>query len=308
MLDPGLRFEGFDTEDWTRLVELLRGRPGSVQEAGLIVVHDQGRVRKALRTQGAGTLRPGEPWPQSLAGVARRETVGWVVALEAGALDAWMDWVGEHAGRDHDLLDQLLVAWEGLRDLAVRGRLVTWPTAASSVPVPRRATILGAMGLVCPPGQSVLIAAWDGGRLWTSLAVRTSGSGIDWMMGPESFRVSVEAAGPNPEALWACLLDGVRDRMGPVALGIAADRTQWDQIAGSTEMGAWAKAVVTGRIIVEPVGRGLAVPLAADASRMVVSTVRAVMGWRNDVGMRDGGAKDVARLWRLAEGLWSLRR
>lgn len=308
MLDPGLRFEGFDTEDWTRLVELLRGRSGSREEAGLIVVHDQGRVRKALRTEGPATLRSGDPWPQPLAAVARRETAGWVVALEAGALDAWMDWVGAHVEREHDLLDQLLVAWEGLRDLAVQGRLVTWPTAASSVPVPRRATILRAIGLVCPLGQSVVIAAWDGGKLWTSLAVRTSASGLDWMMGPESFRGPVEAAGSSPNALWSSLLHEVRACMGPVALGVAADKTQWDQIAGTTEVGAWAKAVVGGRILVEPMGRGLAVPLAVDASRMVVSTVRSVMGWRNGAGTRDAGAKDVARLWRLAEGLWTLRR
>ena len=306
MLDPGLRFEGFDTDDWTRLVELMRGRPGSGDEAGLVVVHDQGRVRKAIRTEGRVSLRSGETWPQPLERVARRETARWVVALEAGALDAWMDWVGKGVGRQHDLLDQLLLAWEGLRDLAVQGRLVTWPTAASSVPVPRRAMILRAIGLLCPAGQSVVIAAWDGGKVWTSLAVRTSGSGLDWMMGPESFRGSVEAAGPNPDAMWACLLDRVRERMGPVALGIAADRTQWDQVAGTTELGAWAKAVVSGRVKVEPLGRGLALPLAVDASRMVVSTLRSVLGRRN--GEEDRGAQDVARLWRLAEGLWTLRR
>lgn len=306
MLDPGVRFEGFDADDWTRLIELVRGR-AEVPEAGLVVVHGRGRVRKVLRTEGQARLAPGETWPQPIAQLTHREGVAWLVAVEEGALDAWMGWIGRKVQRQNDMLDQLLVAWEGARVLATEGKLVTWPTSIETVPVPSRAMILGAVGLVCPPQQSLVIAVWDEGKLWTSLVLRRSTSGFDWMLGPLDFRGDVEAAGPDTEAMRRCMLELVKRRMGPVALGIAADRATWRQVMTQSGVGAFTKAALTGAVRVEPFARGVALPLAVEASSMTVAMLRSTLG-RTERSSEGTGEQTFGQLWRVAEGLWSLQR
>jgi hypothetical protein len=305
MLDPGVRFEGFDADDWARLIELMRGR-AEVVEAGLVVVHVQGRVRKALRTEGLAQLAPGESWPQPIAQLTQSEGVAWLVAVEEGALDAWMSWIGRKVQRHHDMLDQLLVAWEGARGLATEGKLFTWPTSIETVPVPSRAMILGAVGLVCPPREAVVIAVWDEGKLWTSLALRRSTSGFDWMVGPLDFRGEVEAAGPDTESMRRCMLELVRQRLGPVALGIASDRATWRQVTQSG-VGAFTKAALTGAVKVEPFARGVALPLAVEASAMTVAMLRATLG-KTERSSEGSNAQTLVQLWRVAEGLWSLQR
>jgi len=310
MLDRNLRFEGFDTEDWTRLVELMRGRAGAGADAGLVVVHEARRVIKAVRTEGGATLRSGDPWPQPLDEVARRETVRWVLSVETGALEALIGEVARRVEQRHDMLDQLLVAWEAARRLATEGRLATWPTSVASIPIPKRPVLLRALGLICPPEQCVVVAAWEAGGLWTSLVMHRSSAGFDRIVGPDALRAEVETAGPEPEAMWAKLMLTVREQIGPVGLGIAAEHATWLQVATAHEAGAWARAVASGEVRIDPFARGVALPLAVDASRMALEVLRSALGRtgrQGNLGVA-GSATDFAQLWQVVEGLWRLHR
>ncbi len=308
MLDPGVRFEGFDTDDWTRLFDLLRMGGSSDPDAGLVVVHERGRVVKAFRTEGNASLASGQHWPQPLAEVGARHGARWVMAVHIGALDAWAEGIASHVKRRHDMLDQLLLAWEQARKLSEEGRLETWPTPVSSIPVPTRAMLLGALGLICPPEQALVLAAWDRGGLWTSLAIRRSTEGFDWIVGPDQVRGLVEA-GADEAAMWERLLGWTRERLGPVALGIAGRHETWVQLGRSREAGAWARAVASGEMRVDPFPRGLAVPLAVDASRMAWLMLRSALGRRMGTtrSPEADGAWGFAQLWRVAQGLWSLQ-
>lgn len=311
MLDADVRFEGFDSEDWTRLVELMRTRSGSEAEPGLLLVHDGTRVVKVLRTVGQAQTRPSDPWRPALDQLARNERVGWVVALDSGALEAWMSAIGARVGREHDAIDQLLIAWDEARRLALEGRLETWPASAGTLPVPSKNVVLAGLSLVCPPRESLLVAVWDRETLWTSVALRRSERGFDRIIGPDGMRADVEAVGPKPDVMWRRLISLVESRCGPVGLGIGADRSTWTQVMGASEAGSWAKAVATGKVKVEPLARGLALPLAVDVSRAALGVLRTAVGRASGPReeARGGGTlQDIARLWQIAQGLLSLQR
>lgn len=311
MLDRNVRFEGFDTEDWTRLLELMRSGPATEPEAGLIVVHQAGRVLSSYRTGSGPWLDPGEPWPQPLAELGTRASVRWVLAAQAGALDTWAARIASRIRPTDDMLDQLIMAWQQARQLAAEGTLETWPTSLASIPVPGRGVWTSALGWICPPGQSLVLAAWDADRLWTSVVLRRSDAGFDRIVGPDGMREEVEAG--TPAEMWKRFKQVVSSTLGPIGAGVAGDLTVWRQVATWREPGAWARAVASGEMVLDPFPRGLTLPLALDASRMALMTVRDALGRRFGAGRaetEDGslGAADFASLWRVAEGLWTLQR
>ena len=311
MLDRNVRFEGFDTEDWTRLLELMRSDPATEPDAGLIVVHEAGRVLKSYRTGGGTPVEHGERWPQPLAELGRRAAVRWVLAARAGALDAWSAGLARRIRPGDDMLDQLILAWQQARQLAVSGQMDTWPTSLASIPVPTRGVWLSAVGWICPPRQSLVLAAWDGGELWTSLVLRRSDAGFDRIVGPDGLRDVLGNGTLKPEEMWQRLKERVSSALGPIGVGVAGDRGTWQQMGTWREPGRWARAVASGQMVLDPFPRGLALPLALDASRMALLVVRSALGRRFGAAGSEGDdalGADFASLWRVAEGLWTLQR
>jgi hypothetical protein len=64
MLTKDVRFEGWTTEDWSRLLSLWKGsgETASGPRGGLIVIHSQGRVRKILHTTRGRIEKEGVTW------------------------------------------------------------------------------------------------------------------------------------------------------------------------------------------------------------------------------------------------------
>src|SRR4051794_36126007 len=97
MLTKDLRFEGFTTEDWSRLLSLWKstrpegdraGAPSAaeVPRGGLLVIHSGGKVRKLYHTT-SGRIDPAAmTWPAPLADLAARYRARWVLASEAATL------------------------------------------------------------------------------------------------------------------------------------------------------------------------------------------------------------------------------
>ena len=118
MFTNDLRFEGFTTQDWTRLAKAFRPRPGvepsSESGGGVIVVTADGRPVKLLSTRtgriqltGARSERSVSAleWPVSLESLAGAFDASWAVELEWSALNDLMDAWADKLVPDHDAFD-----------------------------------------------------------------------------------------------------------------------------------------------------------------------------------------------------------
>ncbi len=293
MLTANVRLEGFDTQDWLSLWAILgpsqRAASTSQQGGGVVAIHQGRELRKLLHTRRGAMDRSGHPWPMSAEVLAAKHDARWGLVLEHGALDAIMELSAAPMRPDDDLLDQVLTTWRVVRSLARQGRLDLWPGSLRTVPVPAKELILGAMNLFVPDGQSIVIAAWAGSRLHTSLALHRAGAGFDVVLGPDELRGELGAVHGNRRSAHRKLCGLVERRMGRVAMGMSADTAVWATMVGDSEPGRWARMVGAGDVVIEPMPAGVAIPIAIDAGRVAFVTLRAVAR-RMGVGPRDEGA------------------
>ena len=316
MLDPALRFDGFDAEDWTRLGSMLRPRESAQGGQGLVVLRDGPTIRKVL----SGDLQPvvmkDACWAMDLVATAKQRGAPWVVVLQVGALETLMDRLAAQSERGQDALDQILSAWGIAKALVAEGQMTVWPSGIMTVPVPTRRMVLGALSLVCPARQSVVLASWsETGALWTSLAMRRGEGGLDAMVGPIGIRERMAATLEGTKATHEALIAAVEEDMGPVAVGISARVDVWDQLAEQPGVGGWARAAASGAMRLEPFPRTLAVPLAVDATRMVYGVARSAVGRlltrRREAEGGDASAgtlSDLLEVWGVVQGLMRLQR
>lgn len=306
MLTPDVRLEGFDTQDWVGLWAMLgpsRGAAPADGGGGVIAIQERKRLRKLLHTRTGVIELNGHPWPMDAEALAAAHGARWAVVLEVGALDAVMERSAEQMKADDDLLEQVLGTWRAARAVAREGKLDAWPGSLRTVPVPTKELVLRAMDLFVPDGQCVVMGAWEEGRLHTSVALRRSGGGFDTVLGPCELREEMGVMPGDLRAAHRRLCDLVSRRLGRVALGLSARREQWSEIVGQGEAGHWARLVAAGRVIVQPMPTGVALPIAVDAGRVAYLTVRA-MGRRMGLGGPErSGDEQVPEL-----DLWTMLR
>jgi hypothetical protein len=149
MFTKDVRFEGFTTEDWARLVALWKRSSDSGQQAprgGLLVIHAGGRVRKLLHTTQGRLDKEAETWPVSLATLAAKHGARWVLAAPTGGLEQLAERWSERTRQADDLSAQVRRLFEILRELVAEGVLELWPnqldppSKTRSRPCFRRAT------------------------------------------------------------------------------------------------------------------------------------------------------------------------
>ena len=90
MLTKDVRFDGWTTEDWSRLLSLLKSAPEAEPQApsgGLLLLHEGGKIGKLLHTTRGRIEKDGETWPSPLSTLAARHGARWVVAAPLGGLE-----------------------------------------------------------------------------------------------------------------------------------------------------------------------------------------------------------------------------
>ena len=117
MLAPDVRFEGFTTSDWGRVLTLFRPRPKATEardperpRGGIIAIHEHGKLKKLLHTI-VGRLRLDEAqrdWPLSAQAIAVRHQASWAAILSWGVLEDIMDRFAARVRRGDDLTAQTL--------------------------------------------------------------------------------------------------------------------------------------------------------------------------------------------------------
>ncbi len=294
MLTADVRFEGFTATDWSRVLSLFAPQKASGgardperPRGAIIAVHGDGRLRKLVHTR-VGRLRLDDvvaEWPLSPEELARRHDASFAAIIEMGALESIMDRFGEKVQRHDDLTAQTLLLLSLAQSEVLGGRIRYFPMRLSGVPIPGRGVIHGTLDAVCPAGTTILVGLFDGGELWTSIALRRHASGcFDAIVGPDEIRRDMGLLAGDFRRDYRHLARTVERRMGRVSLGLFAEMQTFKRLEVDPKPGAWAKAVAIRDVILSPVPPLLAIPLGVDAGRAALSSVRVVLdrvdAWR----------------------------
>jgi hypothetical protein len=287
VLASDVRFEGFTATDWSRVLSLFAPRKTTGGErdpdrpgGAIFAIQGEGRLRKLVHTR-AGRLRLDDvqgDWPLSPEELARRHHASFAAIIEMGALEGIMERFGARVRRGDDLTAQGLLLVSLARDEVLAGRIQHWPARLAGMPIPGANVVNGTLDAICPGGTSVLVGLFDGGELWTSIALRRhSSGGFDWIVGPDDIRRDVGLLAGDFRRDYRHLLRTVERRMGRISLGCFADASTFRRLEVDPNPGAWAKAVAVRDVILSPVPPALAIPLGIDAGRAAFSAVRSVL-------------------------------
>lgn len=295
MFSAGVRLVGFTTSDWERLLSLFRPRrPASeVRDpdrptGGVIGVHDGGRLVKLLHTK-AGRLRLDElgAAPTSAEGLARAAHASWALLLERGALDRVMERFAERLRAGQDLTEQSLLLFDALRREMARAPgaaaaglapIELWPGRLGAVPLPSKAMVDGAIESVCPVGRALALGVFEGGELWTSLALRREAQGFDLILGPDELRADMGLLSGDWRRDYRHLARAVEDHANAhLSFGVFSEVSTLRRLEVDPTPGAWARAVAVRDLLLSPVPPALAIPLGLDATRGVLGIFRGVL-------------------------------
>ena len=275
MLTREVRFEGFTVPDWLRLLSLFErpeppahdGGEAPKPEGGLVVIHDEKRVRKLLHTRVGRLDIAGERWPSPLDELCKRHHAAWGVAFSYGALDEVMERFGARAQRSDDIARQALGLAHIVREMAAEQAIVATPYRLAKMPLPSHAVIARTLESLCPTGRSIALGLFDGGELWTALALGRGAGGVDLILGPEELRGEMGLLSGDWRRDYRHLVRAVERRSAPLAAGLFTEVKTLRRLWGERRPGAWARAAGVRDIIVSPVSFAVGLPLVIDAAR-----------------------------------------
>ncbi|HSN96722.1 MAG TPA: hypothetical protein VLS89_00445 [Candidatus Nanopelagicales bacterium] len=285
MLAPDVRFEGFTATDWTRVLSLFQPRRdlGEARDparprGGVIAVHTGGKLRKLLHTE-VGRLRlddAARDWPLGAETLAERHRASWSIVLEAGTLESIMERFGARVRRGDDLTTQTLLFLQLAHDEYLAGCIDAWPLRLRGVPVPTPGMVRGTFDSVCPIGKTMVLGLFEGGELWTSIALRRGARGFNLVLGPDEVREDMGLLAGDWRRDYRHLARAIEHRAGPLSLGCFAEAPTLRSLEVDPTPGAWARAVAVRDVILSPVPPALGIPLGIDAGRAALAAVRAV--------------------------------
>jgi hypothetical protein len=279
VLTADVRFEGWNTESWTRFLSLWEPRAAPEREpnrprGGIIAVHDGKRLRKLVSTR-TGRLDPSRPWPLPPAELASEHGASWVLSGHLGALDEVMERFGARSQRGDDLTRQALVLVELVRDMLDEGALESWPRRLKGVPVPTVQMIERAVGSVCADGHAILLGLFQGDSLWTSFLARRRGMLFDCVIGPEELRDAMGPLSGEWRRDYRHLVGLVEDHYAPLSLGCFAEVTTFRELLHDPRPGAWSRAVTVRDVALSPVPAGIGLALGVDGARYAFDHLKA---------------------------------
>jgi hypothetical protein len=299
VLTADVRFEGWTTEDWIRLVRLWQPRATPDREptlprGGLIIVHEHGQVLKVLHTK-RGRLDPTVVGPPS--GVSRElalalesgeaatlerlagdHNAAWALGLRLGALDEVMERFGARSRRHDDLTEQSLKFVEIVHEMISEGAIATWPQRLRGFPIPTAPVARRALDALCGEGRTVALGLFDAEGLWTSFVARRRGAAFDLIAGPDELRPALGLLSGDWRRDYRHFARAVEDRYGPMGFGCFAELSTFRALQTDTSPGAWTRAVAVRDIVIArmPVAVGLA--LGLDGARYALQGLIAVAG------------------------------
>lgn len=285
MLAPDVRFEGFTTVDWIRVLSIFRPRLKSSEErdperprGGVVAVHDRGQLKKLVHTT-VGRLRLSEAqrdWPLSAQAIAHRHQASWAAVLSWGVLEDIMDRFAARVRRGDDLTAQTVTLLQVARDEATSGRIDLWPGRLRGVPIPPAAVVTGTLDSICKPGHALALGLFEDDMVWTCVAMRRTRQGFDLILGPDELRSEMGLLAGDWRRDYRHLADAIERRAGPLSLGCFAEVATVRELLVDPTPGAWTRAVAVRDVILSPIPPAIGIPLGIDAGRAALSAIRAL--------------------------------
>jgi hypothetical protein len=281
MLARDVTVEDFDSADWIRVGQILRGprgleraRASARPSGGLVLIADGTHVRKVFHTRDGridpARIEPGAP----LGELARAHGASWVVRIHPGALRLFSARVGLRLERPDDLESQILKLVTVVRELEAEGALELYPSGMHSVPIPSARAMKLFWDAVCPVGKSIFVAAFDGSDLSTSVAVHRGSRGFDRIVGPERIRGDTGLRSGDWRQNSRGVARAAELAVGPLAVGAFAEEHTWVRLIRDRTPGTWAAAVAARDVVFHPIAPALAIPLGIDVGRVAWALAR----------------------------------
>jgi hypothetical protein len=285
MLTPDVRVEGFDAADWKALGEMLgqiRKPSPDAPLGGVIALTDGGRVVKLLSTT-RGRLDPSSAAQGTLEALALAHGAAWALRVERSSLAELGDRFARKLVRQDRFLGQVLKLLTVVRELAEEGAVETYPRDARGLPVPSEKMVTRVIDAVVPVGKTILVGAFDGGEVVTSVALHRDKGGFDRIVGPSDVRRDIGLTSADWTRNVPGLCRAVELSVGRLAIGGFAQMKTWKHLLGDRTPGAWAAAVLSRELILHPVAPAIAIPLGVDAGRAAVAVARDLAARFGDV-------------------------
>jgi hypothetical protein len=269
MFTKDVRFEGWTTEDWSRLLGLWKNPPDPRTEStggGLLVIHAGGRIRKMLHTRRGRIEKDGTIWPAQLPPLAAEHGASWIVAAPTGGLEKLAERFGARCRRDDDLAAQARLLLEIFRELVADGIIEIWPHRIDRFSLPARPPFEHTLRALFPSGHLVGLALFHQGELWTSIAIQREHGGISRIVGPDELRRQLSFLSGDFRRDYRYALAAMEDLLGPVALACFSELEIFRKLQAGRSVGAWVRALVVRDVIITPTRASLVSPLLSDAS------------------------------------------
>lgn len=282
VLTADVRFEGWTTETWTRFLHLWKPRATPDREAtrprgGVIVIHEEGRIRKLMHTR-TGRLDPSGTWPVPLAELCETHHASWALSAKAGALEDVMERFGARLRRTDDITAQALLVVSIVREMIMEGTVERWPKRLQGVPMPSEPMVRRTFDAICPDGHAMVLGLFRGGELWTAATARRRGQGFDVLAGPEELRPRMGVLSGDWRRDYRHLSRAVEEEYAPVAMGCFAEVDRFRELQVDPQPGAWGRAAVVRDLILSPMPIAVRLALGADGARFAFEGFRTIVG------------------------------
>lgn len=276
MIAEDFRFEGFDAAAWLRLLSLVQGRPVSMPGASavtparrgtLVIVRGVEGTPRASFVTGRGPVAVGAVDTDAALDAALAEhSAESALLLDHDALAAVVERATPRVMAAEDYASQWLALLAAAREVETEGKLQFHP-ARNRLRLPTPAMWRRALDVLLPEGHVILFAVWEDTELWTGCALLRQGDELSCMIGPERLLEWAGPLGGDYRRDQRALQRAVARALGPLHLGLFAQRGQLEELLRDYRPGSWARAVALRDVIVEPAPAYVHVALSADAAR-----------------------------------------
>lgn len=290
MIDRDTRIAGFDSRSWNRLLSVVA--PGLVSRAphewdahaasdgGTLVVFFHGtRILRALHTRrGAAKTTPVWPGREGLEALARETGSHFVIACEAGALEEFYERIGGRLRLDDDDVATTLIVASTLRELHDEGAILLWPDLVPAhVPLPTAAVAHRALDFFLPDEHAVVIALFDNDSIDTAIIAERRGGRLRRVLGPEVLREFVGPLGGDFRRDYRVIRRAVEQHVAPLAWGVYTTTPLLHDLLRSTEPAAFAEAIATRDVVLDPMPAWLGIAAGAGVVRAAAMRSRGVL-------------------------------
>jgi hypothetical protein len=276
MIAPDFRFEGFDAHAWLRLLSLVQGKPAPApgeavvspgRHGTLVIVRGPDGAARASFVTGRGPVELDTAFtPAALEQALARHGAQRAIVLDHDALESVIARATPRVLASEDYASQWLSLLAAAREVEQEGKLLFHPPR-NRLRLPTPAMWRRALDVLLPEGYVILLAVWEGAELWTACALLRQGDEIACMIGPERLLEWTGPLGGDYRRDQRALQRAVARALGPLHLGVFAQRAHLEEQLRDYRPGSWARAVALRDVIVEPAPAYVHVALSADAAR-----------------------------------------